>query len=604
MSQSLELDDADFGIDPDAPPGFKSERDKSQFTLWFAVLVGAVFILQMALPHILTAVMMPTMSPFGAMTMSMQMPQVGKAFRWNDELWIPVQQIDPGRPPQHRLRVLTADGGWAKDRDLPVPIDVEHALPAGKRLWLISAGEVAFVEDGRVQTIYPRLRLSQFSNPFVFEDDLCIFDRLPDGRYRWLRFSEGEWQALGTIAVPSAAAAVGGATLPPVVWQTETLRVLEWDGVVRLYCGATNQLWTATLDAPLEVAPNAVAAPADRSTDADAPTSAAQPENFDPALLDLPWTSLGTLRTNDWRIVPLDGRLAIVWHSSVNAPFDVEMSASWLDGLDQEPFAVTKVLELGSFGVVAGQAEATVVTDSFPPGGVRLLPLSAAGFGKSAVGAGGGMFDMFGAGYFLHTTLLQAIFAALVLGLVIVGHVLMSRHRDLRYCFGHDTVRLGSLGRRAVARFVDSQIYQVPFYGLTAWMWWTFDFDMQKIIDAFVADWRQALTIGAVIVFGVMTYLLLVVIVMGALEGICGWSPGKLLCGLRVVRTNLRKCGVLRGILRQILLILDGFFNYLVGVAMIGLMAKCQRLGDLVSDTIVVQADSLPEPRVAEETPG
>jgi uncharacterized RDD family membrane protein YckC len=586
---SSELDDADFGIDPDAPPGFKSERDKSQFTLWFALLVGAVFLLQMVLPHMLTAVMMPAMSPFAGMSMTVQMPQVDQAFRWNDELWIPVERIDPGRPPQHVLRVLAADGNWAKDRDVAVPIDVEHALPAGGRVWLISAGEVAYLENGRVQTIYPRLRLTQFSNPFLCDGEPCLFDRLPDGRYRWLRFVDGEWESLGTIAVPSAAPA-SGAALPPVVWQMETLRALNVDGAVRLFCGANNQLWTATLDG-LPVAPSP-----EVTTDRNGPASAAEPENFDPTTLNLNWTSLGTLRSNDWRIVPLDGRLAIVWHTSKGSPFDVEMSASWLDEIDREPFAVIKVLELGSFGVAAGPSEATVVTDSFPPGGVRLLPLTAAGFGKSAAGAGGGMFDLFGEAYFRFVMLVNVIVGSLMLGLVIAGHVLMARHRDPRYCFGHDTVRLGSLGRRSVARVVDLLIYSTPLYATMAWIWWTFGFDWQKIFDAVMADWKQALTVGAVVVLGLMTYVLLVTIVMGALEGVCGWSPGKLLCGLRVVRTNLRRCGVLRGILRQLLLILDGFFNYLVGIAMIALLPKCQRLGDLISDTIVVEAASLPGP--------
>ena len=42
MSESHILNDADFGIDFDAPPGYRSANDKSQFQLWFAVMVGAV----------------------------------------------------------------------------------------------------------------------------------------------------------------------------------------------------------------------------------------------------------------------------------------------------------------------------------------------------------------------------------------------------------------------------------------------------------------------------------------------------------------------------------------------------------------------------------
>lgn len=618
MSQPAELEDADFGIDLDAPPGFKSENDKKQFTIWFVSMVGAVFLLQMVLPQLLMTFMVPSASPFGAMSITVQEPQVSKAFRWRDELWLPVQRITPGRPPQQSLRVLTPEGSWAKDRDVPLPFDVDYGLPDGDRAWLIGAGAVGFLQNGQVTTMYPRQRLTQFSNPFLYTGDLCVLDRRADGFYHWLVLTDGEWVETGTIAVPSAAMPAAGAApnmptvvptgpaLPPVVWQSEKLQAVEFEGATRLFIAANGQLWTATLDGPLEATSDGASSRDDNSSDIDAPASAAVPGNVDRHQINLDWTSVGKLAANDWRVAPFDGRLAVVWHTSQGSPFNVELSASWLDELDQPPFASTKMFELGSFGVSPGDTAATVTIGSFPPGGCRQIPLTAAGFGAPTGGTTGGPFDMFGASYWKFVIISSIIPITLMIGLVIAGHLLMQKHRDPRYCFGHDTVRLGSLGRRTVARIIDSIIYSAPFYATLAWVWWTFGFDFQKIIDAFMADWRQALTIGSVVVLGLLTYGLLIVIVMGALEGICGWSPGKLVCGLRVVRTNLRKCGVFRGVLRQILLILDGFFNYLVGVALIALLPRCQRVGDLASDTIVVEAASLPEtpaPTIDEPSP-
>src|SRR4051812_44990316 len=117
MSSITELREDDFGIDFDAPPGFKSDRPKHQFTLGFAVLVGGVFVLQLILPQIVMMIYMPSMPNFfGGMTINS--PHVGQAFRWQDELWVPTDRIVPGRPPQTVLRVLKADGTWDDKREV------------------------------------------------------------------------------------------------------------------------------------------------------------------------------------------------------------------------------------------------------------------------------------------------------------------------------------------------------------------------------------------------------------------------------------------------------------------------------------------------------
>ena len=599
MSSPVTLDDADFGIDFDAPPGYRSANDKSHFQLWFAVIAGVVFLLQIILPQVVMMFFAPTMTMFGG-GMTIQVPHVDRAFRWKDELWVPFEQVQPGRPAQHVLRTFAEGGDWAKDRDIAVTIDAKHFVSDGDRLWMVSDGAVGLLQNGQATTLYPRRRLSQPSNAFLYQGALCVLDRAPNGAYRWLTFREGEWTDRAGLIAPSVVTAAPGASppapvgvpptppLPPLAWQFEKLQVVEQEGQMRLFLSSSNQLWTATVTALPEAAPETVAVP-----DVDGPASADQLANVDPQLLDLEWTSLGPLAASDWRVVPIAGRLAVV--SRIAAPFKMEIEADWLDELDGQPFAETNAISFENFQVVAGDDEATVFVDTFPPGGCRQIPLTAAGFGTPKGGAGG-MFDMFGMlgkSYWTGAIIGNLIPLALMIGLVLAGHVLMARHRDLRYCFGHDTVRLGSLGRRSVARIIDTIIYSTPFYATVGWIWFVYGFDFQKLVDAFMADVRRGITMVLVGVLGLLAYGLLTVIVMGTLEGWYGWSPGKLLCGLRVVRTNFQKCGALRGVLRQILLIVDGFFNYLVGIALIGLLPKCQRVGDLVSDTIVVEADSL-----------
>jgi uncharacterized RDD family membrane protein YckC len=129
--------------------------------------------------------------------------------------------------------------------------------------------------------------------------------------------------------------------------------------------------------------------------------------------------------------------------------------------------------------------------------------------------------------------------------------------------------------------------------GLMVWLIATFD--LEQTIQQLTSDPLSMLKTIGVIVLGLLTYGVVAIVAIGTLEGVWGWSPGKLLCGLRVIRTTLRPIGVLRGIVRQFLLVIDGQFNYLIGGVMVALLAKQQRLGDLAADSIVVEAASLTE---------
>ncbi len=76
------------------------------------------------------------------------------------------------------------------------------------------------------------------------------------------------------------------------------------------------------------------------------------------------------------------------------------------------------------------------------------------------------------------------------------------------------------------------------------------------------------------------------------MQGRWGWTPGKWICGLRIVRTTLRPFGLLRSLLRVLLLYVDAILLAypIPGVAAILLSENRQRLGDMAADTIVIVA--------------
>ena len=79
---------------------------------------------------------------------------------------------------------------------------------------------------------------------------------------------------------------------------------------------------------------------------------------------------------------------------------------------------------------------------------------------------------------------------------------------------------------------------------------------------------------------------------LAAIQGRWGITPGKWLCGLRVVRTTLIPCGFAKSLYRELLLPLDNlyFLCPVPGIARIAFSEKRQRFGDFAADTIVVYA--------------
>lgn len=92
-----------------------------------------------------------------------------------------------------------------------------------------------------------------------------------------------------------------------------------------------------------------------------------------------------------------------------------------------------------------------------------------------------------------------------------------------------------------------------------------------------------------------LSFLILVV-----LQGLTGWTPGKLLLGLRTVREDGRPAGIGRAALRWVLLIVDGQPCGLPLVGFItGLTTKGhRRVGDMAAKTFVVRSSAAGSPIV------
>jgi uncharacterized RDD family membrane protein YckC len=76
------------------------------------------------------------------------------------------------------------------------------------------------------------------------------------------------------------------------------------------------------------------------------------------------------------------------------------------------------------------------------------------------------------------------------------------------------------------------------------------------------------------------------------LQGLTGWTPGKLVTGIRLVREDGRRAGIGRAALRWLLWIVDGFPYFLPGLVgfIVGLTTTGhRRIGDMAAKTFVVK---------------
>ena len=162
------------------------------------------------------------------------------------------------------------------------------------------------------------------------------------------------------------------------------------------------------------------------------------------------------------------------------------------------------------------------------------------------------------------------------------------------YGFGVQTVKLASLGRRGLARLIDLALIVFSTAGL-GWMI-TRGFDWLSWVEALNLHVdHPTISIAGRVASILALWLAVFVLSLLVVQARWGVTPGKWLCGLRTLRTTLKPCGFARSLVREVVLSVDAchFLCWTPGILCIAFTDCRQRLGDLVADTLVVEARSL-----------
>lgn len=166
--------------------------------------------------------------------------------------------------------------------------------------------------------------------------------------------------------------------------------------------------------------------------------------------------------------------------------------------------------------------------------------------------------------------------------LAIILALQMKKHRICEHVTETGRAPYASLTRRALAQLIDAIVMLAPtIVGMI------FFFNTFSNMDEGNTSKDMFLFFGFFI--GGFCWLAVILFVFGILEGTIGKTPGKWALGIRVVGTDLKPCGIGRGLLRNLLMFADGFFNFMIGILLVAFTDDWQRVGDMAARTIVIR---------------
>ena len=589
---SERLDDAAFD-DVDAPPGYRSHAAQSRFQTAFAILTVVYVLQQLIVPQVIQYLWMPEMLAFSG---QMRIPTYDQAFAWKGSTWYPV--IDPMAIARGKYELEPMNAAGQVDRSARLEViggigNGQHYVPDGDNLWIVGPHQVVRVVPGHPPIVTSIVAATSplatvLSPPILKDGVITLVGADATGREGLFELRNGLWKLVGQIE----------AVVPPDATQVNPQTGQTWTEIRKDYRLLIhgNRLMALRIKAGGSFSsPDPAALPEVWFTEelrtlppdeaADGPADAQRWVGLDPSQ----WTTTSIGRPNAWCTGILADQVYIaVLESHV---FDTKPETRlvlWTQKNQKwEQVSSTRVAPASKLTWLdaTGDQGPAVLTTRLSAGFERISIVDGA-LGPSV--KGGGIFDMMFAKmsdlmiWMTVYSLVTLVIAALL------ADWLLKTCRVSTYSFGKQTLALASFTRRGLARTIDMLIISAPSSAAFWWLWSIFDVD--EFVLRFQQDPTQILTDGLLLFAGFFATMLIGWIFLSITEGCFGGSPGKWICGIRVWRRTLRPCGVFRAAVRIVLLIVDSFFGYAVGMAVAGYTGNRQRVGDLLMDTVVVRA--------------
>ena len=532
------------GPPPPSEPesGYLSEQSKRKFTITAGVLGAVFFLAQMILPGLVSMVAAPAAMAGGFLSMSLA--DVSSATFQDGRVWYLGRSGPFSRAPRTGAAKLMSfsPGSRAQPEEAASLSMDEPSLLAGEdRLWVISPEAVGFYKDGNLTVVQSAQRLGDLSRPFLYGGRPAVIEQRPSGCALQVH-EAGQWRKTASFTLAGLESTASAADL----------QVLADGTTLHLF-----------LKAPLG---NTLYYRQGLPADDDGWES---------------WTPIASTE-REWSAIALNGQPAVFLSDSSGPETQIVGMKPSED--EWEEFYRSSVSFVTGLGVcpAGGTEDFILLLQSFP-GSIRVIEVQA-GQQASKVRYGGGFPFPRAFVAMIFLTQMGTVLLPVLLAFILAA--LMRTHRVCQYVSGTSAAAFAPLSRRAVAQLVDSAILAGPMVVAS-----------YELFSGFQEmDGPFGMVGGLAWVAAGLFWALLAFLAYSVLEGRWGRTPGKWITGIQVVGTDLQPCGFGRALVRNLLKLVDGFFNFLVGILLVALTNNWQRLGDMAARTVVIRSPRRQEP--------
>ncbi len=530
-------------MDNTIPSGYVSDLAKRKFTISVGVLGAIFFFAQFIVPFIIVIGSMPLMFFSGGFEFKDSKPQRGTL--WNNKIWFIETTLStrPTAPSESTLKMISIDTELTPVAVAGISFGNSWLLPDAERLWIVSSSGVGYFADGTLQILDNSETIGDISRPFLLNGKPAVIEESPAG-FTVMVFSEGNWQVRQSFTMQHMNEGVCCAEDIQILSDQEKLHFFMKSGDTIFY--------RAGLPTDLQI---------NRQT----------------------WQPIAETGYR-WYAVILGGQPAVFTDKSSQRFNDIR-GYQITDGRWRPFFSYDQSIP-GSMGVFWSEVSNSfyMLIESFP-GSLKLLEFDGSELiGETRFGDGFPFPKKMMTMMFIPQSL--ALIMPLILAVILSG--MMVKHRICHYETGHRQVAYASLTRRALAQIIDAAIVGGP--AALCGMYFLFSFwDMESFL---ISGPSNMLSMFGLFFLGFI-WILFCYFVFSILEGTYGRTPGKWATGIRVLGTDLKPCGIGRALLRNLLKVADGFFNFMVGIMLVALTENWQRVGDLAARTVVVRAEPI-----------
>lgn len=517
--------------------GYISEEGKRKYSIRVGVICGLMPVLQVIVPYLLIIPMMISMNPGG--TSSWRTRSIHKSVLWQGAIWF-VSEPVKWRESEVNPALMKLSLDWKQE-----PVKVAE-LPGLRpwlfvnqgKLWILSATHAGFF-DGDTVVMKPVMEpLENISRPFLYDQKPTVLGAAPDGIYL-AALEDGGWTKKYRLAPSPDDSFFTVDNYEPISSPSGIYIFHKLPGAL---------LYRKDLSLPRERKAWDEAGPLDYLY--YYPTVIGdEPAIFTVYHQKLTDTDLLTglrLRGGTWRAI-----FSCETHSTLR-------------------FAVFPS-NTGSFFVITEDSDGNLITFTAKDGRME----------QYRVYRSRPAFPVFSILLFVCS---YGLMLLAPLALVLLVAWMMRKYRTRQYEFEGQTRNFATVTRRSFAYLIDSLIISVP--PIAAWI-----VIMWNVIRATAAEQYNGTSVLPLMLGGIMASIVLMLaglVLFSYLEGKYGQTPGKRILRIKTLGTELIPCGFGRAILRNLLLLADGFWNGLVGIALIAYSENWQRVGDLAARTIVV----------------